>query len=332
MFDYAHCNNGEDAEDLRIDLKATITDKLENFEKNYFDIVAFTHADDDHIRGFSELFYLEFAEKYQEKERIKINELWVPANVICETCLIDEAKILQFEARFRLRNKKGIKVFSRSSMLKSWFEKENFGNFLIDAGTVIPNYSLDKNDFKFFVHSPFAKRNGEDVVDRNTGSIVVQCVFQSGIKKTDTPYDNWMDIINITKGKGIEERLEWDIFKIPHHCSYTSLGPEKGKEKTKAVKELKDLFNKGTYRHKIVSTSNPIPNEDTDQPPHRQAANFYKDIIKVNSGEFLITMEFPKESKPEPLVIEINEGGATTIMRNLGATGVIFNQPSRRAR
>ena len=61
----------------------------------------------------------------------------------------------------------------------------------------------------------------------------------------------------------------------------------------------------------IVSTSDPIPdNDDSDQPPHRQAANYYKDVVADLDGQFKVTMEHPKELDPKPLVIEITAKGA----------------------
>lgn len=48
----------------------------------------------------SDFFYLEHAKKYQNGDRIKIKELWVPAAMITEEGSEDEARILQSEARF----------------------------------------------------------------------------------------------------------------------------------------------------------------------------------------------------------------------------------------
>lgn len=342
LFDYAHYNNFEDDADLRIDLKSVLLNKLQEKKVKHFDIVTFTHADEDHIMGFSDFFYLEHAKKYQNDDRIIIGELWVPAAIICETNLPEEAKILQAEAKYRLKNKSKIKVFSKPSMLKKWFEDEklnidDFKHLMIDAGQLVPNYSLSKDNVEIFVHSPFAKRSDKEEIDRNTDAIVVQITFAINneptkvIMSADTPYDNWIDIVNITKSHKRPEKLSWDIFKLPHHCSYQSLSNEKGKQKTVPVEEVKWLLAQGTNGSKIISSSDIIPSEDTEQPPHFQAANYYKDIAKEKSGEFLVTMEFPKKEKPEPLVIEIDDNGATTLKRNLGAIGVITNQPTHRA-
>jgi hypothetical protein len=61
----------------------------------------------------------------------------------------------------------------------------------------------------------------------------------------------------------------------------------------------------------IVSPSKPIPvkgseEDKSDQPPHRQAANYYRRIIREKDGEFIVTMEHPRESAPKPLVIDVD--------------------------
>ena len=81
LFDFAHWKDAENEGDLRIDLAESLRDAL---EADSFNVVAFTHVDDDHIHGAIEFFYLDHAQKYQSDDRIKIEELWVPAAVIIE--------------------------------------------------------------------------------------------------------------------------------------------------------------------------------------------------------------------------------------------------------
>ncbi|MDX8528245.1 hypothetical protein RFM68_27595 [Mesorhizobium sp. MSK_1335] len=94
-----------------------------------------------------------------------------------------------------------------------------------------------------------------------------------------------------------EHRLQWDVLKLFHHCSYKSLSPEKGDDITEPVEDVKWLFEELAREQEIVvSPSWPIPAkgtpEDSDkQPPHRQAANYYKKIIKDSNGQFKVTME-----------------------------------------
>jgi len=122
LFDFAHWEDAEDDKDLRIDLGAALREDLEKDERDSFDVVAFTHLDDDHIHGATDFFYLEHAKKYQDTDRIKINELWVPAAAIVEEGVKDEANVIRAEARHRLKQGRGIRVFSRPDALKEWLE------------------------------------------------------------------------------------------------------------------------------------------------------------------------------------------------------------------
>ncbi len=321
LFDYANLRNPDDSQDLRIDLAATIQDKLG--KQDYFDVVAFTHADDDHVHGASEFFHLDHAKKYQGAGRVKINELWVPAAIIVEEGLENDARIIQAEARYRLRNGQGIRVFSRLDRLREWFAEENIPpadreHLITDAGQLIPGFTKSGQGVEFFVHSPFAERLDGELVDRNDCSLVVQATFQSNYYETrlilsaDTTCEILSDMVEVMKYHKNEARLGWDIFKLPHHCSYHSLSEEKGEDITEPIPEVKWLFEQGARGGIIVSTSKPIPTQDDDdQPPHRQAANYYRQVEKEIKGQFKVTMEHPTPANPAPLVITIDDFGAT---------------------
>lgn len=82
LFDYSDERNINDPEDKRINLPKVLRDDLKAVKRDYYDLLAITHLDDDHTCKAGEFFYLDHAEKYQKGDRIKIRELWVPANVI----------------------------------------------------------------------------------------------------------------------------------------------------------------------------------------------------------------------------------------------------------
>ena len=321
-----------DDDDSRIDLPVALRDDLDAAGKDSYDVVAFTHADKDHINEFSEFFYLEHAKKYQDSDRIKIETLWVPAAVILEKTSNEDHRILRAEARHRLKEGKGIRVFSKPDLLEKWLEDEGLTlksrkNLITNAGQIVPGFDKSSEGVEFFVHAPFSESIDDDIV-RNDAALVVQATFEYGGEDTklilgaDIDYEVWENIVQITQYYGRNERLEWDVFKISHHCSYTSLSDDKGKEKTTPVSKVKWLFEKGQKKAKLVSTSDPIPADDTTQPPHRQAANFYKDVAADINGEFKVTMEHPKETAPEPLVITI-DGSKATIKKASAGVGII---------
>src|SRR5581483_9185115 len=94
----------------------------------------------------------------------------------------------------------------------------------------------------------------------------------------DTIQDCLSDIVDITKYHGREFRLEWDVVKLPHHCSYLSLAHngDKAKDKTEPLDNIRWLYEEQRRDGGIiVSTSWPIPlkgtaDDDVNDPPHRQ--------------------------------------------------------------
>ncbi|MGA1824395.1 MAG: hypothetical protein ACMUIP_06990 [bacterium] len=339
LFDYADTRNKEDDKDTRIDLPV----KLREVVNNEFNVVAFTHVDDDHIHGSTDFFYLEHAKKYQSEDRIKIKELWVPAAMITEVGLQGEAGILRAEARYRLKKGAGIRVFSRPERLKEWLEKEELTieerrHLITDAGQLVPEFEKYQDGVEFFVHSPFAVHADDTLIDRNACSLILQATFYYDRQETkfmligDSTHEILTDIVNITKFHKREGRLEWDIYNIPHHCSYLALNSEKGEEKTIPVPEVEWLLNQGREKGVLVSCSNPIPKDGEDtQPPHKQAGRYYKEVAAEINGEFKVTMEHPTISKPEPLVITIDGWGATVKKTIMNAGVVAVSRPAPRA-
>jgi hypothetical protein len=153
---------------------------------------------------------------------------------------------------------------------------------------------------------------------------------------SDINADSIDQIVQTSKRHRNEDRLGWDIFKVPHHSSYLSVGPKKGDDETEPTKEVKWLYeSQGRDRCTMMSTSKPIPvngtAEDKDvQPPHRQAAAYYKRVARMKDGAFKVTMDLPSSSRPKPTTIEITERGAMllTVSATAGAASVM-STPAR---
>ena len=126
---------------------------------------------------------------------------------------------------------------------------------------------------------------------------------------SDATYESWDSIVLKTKQRERFERLIWNIFRISHHCSYTALSPEKGKDKTEPVENVKYLFEQGQAECYLISSSNPIPSKDTDQPPHKQADAYYSEVAEDREGEFLVTMQEPSAENPRPIIISVEKDG-----------------------
>lgn len=346
LFDFADTRDHSDSNDRRIDLPKELRADLRSSKRNHYEVVAFTHLDKDHYAGASDFFHLEHAKKYQGQGRVQIGALWVPAAAIVEEDLDDEeARIIQREARFRLKEGNGIRVFSRPEALEDWLASQGLtvkcrAHLITDAGQLVPGFNTYGNGVEFFVHSPFADRLDDGtLVDRNLESIVIQATFACGASETrvflssDVDHEALAKIVNVTQGKGNESRLQWDVFKSPHHCSYLSIGPEKGKDKTEPVPEVKWLFEEqGQKGGIVVSSSWPIPSDDTAQPPHRQAASYYRDVVNGLTGEFVVTMAHPSMSKPDKLEIGVCEGQLGAKVRRRVASSSIIATGSRAPR
>ena len=333
LVDYADTRNHDDQYDLRCDLPKELRRDLSNVNRDYFDAVCITHIDNDHCKGFGEFFWLEHAKAYQGDKRIKIRELWVPAAAILEENLKDDARLIRAEARHRLKEGKGLLIFSRPERLKQWMEKNGIDyqsrkHLIVDAGNLVPGYRKEGvAQAEFFVHCPFGWRLDETkVVDRNEASIVMQATFREGgrdsylLLGSDIGHETISEIVHVTRKNDNHDRLLWDLMKVFHHCSYLALGPERGSDETKAVPELKWLFEtQGRKGGVIVSPSLAIPIEGTQedkdvQPPHRQAANYYRRVVGQLHGEFTVTMEEPSKNKPQPFSYEISSLGVSRIV------------------
>lgn len=328
IFDYRQHPSAGQKGAKPIDLAAQLRKELKEDGRDDVDVLALTHGDQDHIEGSTEFFELEYAAKYQGGNRIKVKELWVPAAMILEQFEHDsdphEAKIWRQEARHRLIQGKGIRVFSKPDKLKGWLESrgvklEDRKHLITDAGQTVPGYSLSADGVEFFSHSPFIKHCDDGDILRNESSLIFQIRFMvDGLITNyfavgDSEYEVLEDIVKISEAHNRGHRLDWDLFNIPHHCSYKALGPEKGDSETQPTDPIARLLKHGQSGAYIVSSSWPIDGDpdayDQIQPPHVQAKNTYKSYLKKVSGrEFLVTMEEPSVGEPAPLVFEITHG------------------------
>ncbi len=340
LCDYANYHDSTSRYETRANLEAELGNVLRAAGRDNFDVVAFTHLDDDHIHRFSEFFWLEFAAAYQDRYRKKIDTLWVPAAAITEEGVTGEARTLRDEARHRLKKGKGIRVFSRPEKLRDWLASqgiklEDRQHLITDAGRLAPDFSLAADGVEFFIHSPFAWRlNDSELEDRNNDSLCFQATFNEGGSLTralffaDCEHETLANIIDVSTNPKHNNgsRLLWDIYHTPHHSSYLSIGPDKGVDLTKPTNHVKWLLeDQGLNGGILVSSCEPIPakgseEDDCPQPPHRQAHNYYQSVAAQNGRQMRVTMEYPTKQSPKPTVIEITSRGATI----LKATSALF--------
>ena len=322
VFDFA-APKPQGGDDRRIDLAETLRAELKKEKRTQLDVVSFSHLDTDHFAGASEFFHLEHAKKYQGKGRFRIREMWVPAAAILESKWDQstEGRIIQAEARHRLKKGKGIRVISRPEVLDDWLRKQGIDpktrrESIVGAGNLMPGYRVRKTGIEFFTHAPFSDQRDESEVDRNGESTVFHVTIKDGpddvrlLLTGDTPYDVLARIVESSEWAGNKDRLEWDMIKVPHHSSYSSLGPDKGKLVTRPVPAVRRLYEEyGEDGSVIVSPSKVIPSRDEIQPPHRQAAAYYGKAAEKVGGDFVVTMEHPTKKDPKPLGLKVSGMG-----------------------
>ena len=348
LVDYADKATGK-PDDKRCDLPKLLKDDLRIAKRKGYEVVAFTHLDDDHCQGASEFFWFRHALAYQSTARHEIGTMWVPAGALTETNLTGDARVIRQEARHRLHEGKGIVVFSRPEALRDWLKGEGLdldelAHCFVDAGKPVPGFSLEADGVEFFAHSPHAIRtDARELIDRNSDSIVFQARFREDGVDTDVlftgdvKHEDIAEIVDATRKHGNDDRLHWNVYHLPHHCSYTAIGPEKGDDMTEPVDQVRWLFEvQGEPNGYVVSPSKPIPikgtKEDDDcQPPHRQAAEYYKSDVLADRRNLLVTMSEPTSSNPKPLVIAITGDGAVKVPAGTGGTATAAATTAPRA-
>lgn len=354
LFDFCHREKAEDADTPEIDLKTRLKTELKAAGRDYFDVVAFTHADLDHIQGSTDFFELQHAKKYHGDGRIKIRELWVPAAMLLEEAdndhQTDECVLLRQEARHRLLEGKDILVFSKPEALMDWLlpklkergESPSARDHLfIDAGTIVPGFTLAKDSVEFFCHSPFIKHCDEGDIIRNRASLIFNVRLRADgehydyLEVGDATWEELEDIVKTTRAHKNDDRLTWDLYNLPHHCSYLALSDEKGSKETGPKPLVKELLLQGKKDAYIVSCSKPVTDVRESyeqlQPPHIQARKAYERHLRdVGGRKFLVTMEEPNAAKPEPLVFEVTrEGVIWKRSPSIGAPAIVLSTPPR---
>lgn len=236
-------------------------------------------------------------------------------------------------------------MFGNPEPLDEWLRGEKVNpaereHLIVMAGTCVPGFSRLSGHVEIFSHSPFSFRmEGEDI-DRNGNSLVLHLTFFEGGEQfrcmlgADAEHETWASIVYITEQRGNTARLISDLFKISHHCSYSALSDDKGKDETVPREEVASLFERCERGCILVSSSDVIPEGDTKQPPHRQTAAYYRRIARErgSADNFIVTMEYPSRSRPRPLMVDVTARGFV-VRRSLAAIGgatAVISRPSPR--
>jgi hypothetical protein len=290
----------------------------------YLAVFVLTHADKDHCSGFAELL-----------DQVTIGELWATPRLWREFDepdapeLCKDAKAFQEESIRRVDATKeavaiGREPSSGDRILVVGYDTDHDkhayselpGRSLATPGDSIT--MLDGEDFagrfEAFIHAPF-KADCADARNETSLSMQVTLTEDGGqdgkmLLFGDLAHDTIMKIFTYSEYYKREQYLEWNLLLAPHHCSKKVMYVREDGEDA-----LKDDVLNAFARHArdgavIVSSSGPIPARDVDgnNPPHRKAADRYREI--VDAGNFVCTMEWPSEADPAPVMFGVDAGGA----------------------
>jgi len=198
-----------------------------------------SHADQDHCRQFSAVFYVGEPKDYTADDRksgkIIIDELWFTPRLFSsvEEDLCEDAEAFQKEAKRRIRlyrsgrasrNEAGNRV--RIIGYADSADLHGLSDIISVPGeTVSVVNGKSHSGFSFFIHAPFKDDVDSADGERNAASLVLRASF--GTQNTpeaaavffggDAGCTVWEAIVKRSRN----ETLTWDIFTAPHHCSWS---------------------------------------------------------------------------------------------------------------
>ena len=218
-------------------------------------------------------------------------------------------------------------------------DKNKAGNRLVIIGydgdkkyenvpSYIPGDTIKKVNGKtmalieFFVHSPFKDSlvKGRAESDKNVTSIVMQARFKKSSWDTkpsalylfggDADHYIWEEIQNQSSAHNNGEKLDFDIFLAPHHCSWTYFNdvPYKKEETDEAVESSKKLIKDHKVSGAVIIASSKQINDDDDNPPHYPAKKEYIKLIG-SSDKFISLAEEPDSKNSKPVVYVVTSNG-----------------------
>ena len=317
--------NGNTVYDIKDDLLKEVRKKNSN---SYIDLFVLTHPDEDHCLGFAKNFYTgdpsNYSKSNRENNEIVVNELWA-TSMLFNGCSNDDARELKKEAERRRKlwesnDPKRTDDGNRLRMI-GYDGDERFES----VPNSVPGETIElvdingsnTNNFEIFIHGPFKKSlvqaNAEN--DKNSSSIILQARFKGKssddwtayfLSGGDADHYRWKEVLEKSEAKGNDDKLLWDIFQTPHHCSWTYFNDVPYDENKSPQETSLKVLNYGRKDAYIIASSRKIESGEPN-PPHQAAKDQY--VKKVKSGHFINTNTNISEKKPQPIIFEVDSEG-----------------------
>lgn len=333
---------------VMFDVKADLLKELkkDGLGRPFVDLFISTHPHDDHCKGFAGNFYLGEVDDYDKdknKDEIIIEELWITPRGLNNN-LSSPAEDIRKEAKRRRNLFDDDKNFIGSNgnylrIIGYDKNKEFDSRYCYVPGKLVTNvHGANLFWLEIFIHAPFKEdvETSKKYDNKNATSVVVQFGFKidgyTGYKSRvlmggDAEHEIWQHILDNNTD---EEKLRWNIFLAPHHCSWSFFNEPENKKEFKPSAEA--ILDKqiGNSAH-IIASSNEIKNDDNN-PPCYEAKQQYMKKLKLDPSHFLNTATHSKVGNiPQPIVFKINENGKTLKENATVAGATSISNPAPRA-
>lgn len=329
------------------DVKNDLLRELSKDSKDnpFVDLFVLSHPHKDHCVGFEENYYQgnpnDYTKANRDRGEIIVGELWVTQQVFSND-ICDQAKSIRREAKRRRE------LFEENPILANAYgnrlriigyndkDKTVEGLHYTPGALISTINGKTSKSLELFIHAPFKSDlvAGKADSDHNATSIIFQATFKENgnvLSRAffggDADHYIWEKVLRISEKNNNQDKLKWDIFLSPHHCSWTFFNDTPYKHNTVPrdyILEFLDYKQNNAY---VVASSVKIEDNDNN-PPHFQAKEQY--VNKVGSGFFRNTATNKNSKAPEPLEFTIDSSGIRLLKsEGLAALGILGNSTPR---
>lgn len=312
--DLCHLSVSEDDDEVRVPIVDELVRLLpERNGRPYLAGFALTHPDKDHILGFADLL-----------ERIDIGQIWHTPRVFREykKDLCDDACAFkeEVERRRAITMKRGEDTASQDRVLiighDDVFVEGTYQGFP-ECWRAFPGkwYSdIDGTNhgdaFQAFIHAPF---KGDGAEKRNEESLALHVTIKNDGREGrvlllgDLSYPSLRRIVDKTKEKNRQHRLDCEVLLVPHHCSKSAMYWEGENDRGVVLKQ--DIMNDfdealGNDGRIIASCDDNFSDKKGKNPPHLKARHRYEEIVA--DGHFICTHAYGA-----PVSFRVDANGCT---------------------
>lgn len=301
----------DDQEEEYYDVGEDIRDACYTAHQEYkCDVFVLTHPDEDHRRGFEDLFFVGKPSEWDsDSSEVLINELWVSDYMTDKSRSTDSSKFLFDEV-------------DRRKKLDGTNEGEKDGNrikVLSSDGDETTGDTGKKSLLNWKLLAPTVDEADIDAEESsNDSSLVIR--WNAKVSGADN-----LILLGGDSGVAIWERIwkdhqnsrddiKWQFLVAPHHCSRSSMARKNDEDEYEysddALSALGEMDGDGF----IASSSKEIKDDD-DNPPSYDAKGKYLDILhkskKDGEKRFYCTATH-KNGKSAPVVFKFTGKGIST--------------------